>query len=301
MLGAPSMIVPLGTRIVLRVPVVGARAGYPAGAVAVIVEAPTDASHAYRVRLPDGYETAVSREAFAILTETKGMPPSPLDDRGLREHVVYVCVVGSRAYGLDHAGSDVDRRGFYLPPAERHWSLFGVPEQLEDTAREECYWEIQKFLVLAAKANPNVLECLWTPLVERVEPIAAGLLAIREVFLSKLIYQTFNGYVLSQFGKIQARMRRGQEPKPKHAMHLIRLLRSGIVALREGWVPVEVGEGREELLAIRDGAMAWAEVDRRRRELHGEFDRAFLGSSLPERPDYAAIDAFLIAARRSVA
>ncbi len=24
-------------------------------------------------------------------------------------------------------GADVDRRGIYLPPAELHWSLYGVP------------------------------------------------------------------------------------------------------------------------------------------------------------------------------
>jgi hypothetical protein len=41
-------------------------------------------------------------------------------------------VVGSRAYGLDDAASDTDRRGIYLPPAELHWSLGEVPEQLED-------------------------------------------------------------------------------------------------------------------------------------------------------------------------
>ena len=38
------------------------------------------------------------------------------------------CVVGSRAYGLHGADSDVDRRGIYLPPADLHWSLYGVPE-----------------------------------------------------------------------------------------------------------------------------------------------------------------------------
>jgi predicted nucleotidyltransferase len=76
----------------------------------------------------------------------------------------------ARAYGLDSATSDTDRRGIYLPPARLHWSLAGVPEQIEDKDAEECYWELQKFLVLALKANPNVLECLYTPMVERTTP-----------------------------------------------------------------------------------------------------------------------------------
>ncbi len=38
----------------------------------------------------------------------------------LFQHVIYRCIIGSRAYGLDGPGSDVDRRGIYLPPADLH-------------------------------------------------------------------------------------------------------------------------------------------------------------------------------------
>ena len=64
-----------------------------------------------------------------------------LSEYNLQPHVIYRCVVGSRAYGLDHEDSDFDRRGIYLPPAAMHWSLYGVPEQLEDMNTDECYWD----------------------------------------------------------------------------------------------------------------------------------------------------------------
>ena len=67
-----------------------------------------------------------------------------------------------------------------------------MPEQIEDKQHEECYWELQKFLVLALKANPNVLECLYTPLVEHTTPLIDELRGMRVIFLSKLIYQTYN-------------------------------------------------------------------------------------------------------------
>lgn len=294
------MIVGKGTRVVLRVPVPGTNAVVPAGAVAVVVYAPSDTTHDYRVRLPDGHETGVSRHEFARLVDVQEPDaPSPLGDHELREHVIYRCIVGSRAYGLSHDASDVDRRGIYLPPADRHWSLFGVPEQLEDKERDECYWELQKCLVLAAKANPNVLECLWTPLVEHATPIAEELVDRREMFLSRLVYQTFNGYTISQFRKMEARRKRGEEPKLKHAMHLIRLLLAGITTLNEGRVLVDVGDHRDELLAIRNGETSWEAIDIRRRQLHEQMDRAFERTSLPERPDYAAIDDYLVRARRS--
>ena len=63
-----------------------------------------------------------------------------LSTHGLFDRVIYRCVVGSRAFGLDTEDSDVDRRGIYLPPAELHWSLYGVPEQLEHDGNGECYW-----------------------------------------------------------------------------------------------------------------------------------------------------------------
>ena len=83
-------------------------------------------------------------------------------------------------------------------------------------------------------------------------------------------------------------------------MHLIRLLLSGVTALREGFVPVQLGEHRESLLAIRRGEMAWDDVDAWRLRLHHEFDVALTHTSLPERPDYARANEFLIAARRSM-
>jgi predicted nucleotidyltransferase len=212
-----------------------------------------------------------------------------------------VCVIGSRAYGLDDDASDTDRRGIYLPPAAMHWSLYGVPEQLENKNTEECYWEMQKFLTLALKANPNVLECLYTPLVEHATPLATELLEMRAAFLSKLIYQTYNGYVMSQFKKLEQDLRSRGEIKWKHAMHLIRLLLEGISVLREGFLHVRMDEHRESLLAIRRAAIDWAEVDAWRLRLHREFDAAFAATPLPERPDYERVNAFLIKARRTAA
>ena len=207
-------------------------------------------------------------------------------------------MIGSQAYGLADAESDVDRRGVYLPTADQHWSLYGLPEQLENHETQEAYWELQKFLVLALKANPNVLECLYTPLVEKATPLAEELLAMRSVFLSRLVYQTYNGYVMSQFKKMQSDLRNHGRVKWKHVMHLIRLLLSGVGVLRDGFVPVAVGEHRERLLAIRRGEAPWDEVEDWRLRLHREFDAAFETTKLPERPDYERANAFLLRARR---
>jgi len=274
------------------------------GAVGVVVKAPTDNSHAYRVRLPNGVEVTLRRHEFSIRKhfQKEGLQQaeSELAELNLYDHVIYRCIVGSRAYGLDDANSDTDRRGIYLPPAQLHWSLYGIPEQLENKDAQECYWELQKFLILALKANPTVLECLYTPLVETATPLAEELLAMRSMFLSELVYQTYNSYVMSQFKKMEQDIRTKGEVKWKHVMHLIRLLLSGITVLKKGFVPVRVEEHRQQLLAIRRGEISWKEVNALRLSLHQEFDTAFAATDLPERPDYERANAFLLKARASM-
>ncbi len=301
---SPNLIYPVGTQVVTRKPVQGSsgRAVHPAGAVGVIVRSPRDRSHAYRVRFYDGFEAALHHDHLTLLAEYKQGSihdtGQVLAGHGLFDRVIFRCVIGSRAYGLDDDRSDTDRRGIYLPPAELHWSLFGVPEQLENDETQEAYWELRKFLVLALKANPNVLECLYSPLVETKTPLADELLRMRDVFLSRLVYQTYNGYVMSQFKKMQTDLRNQGQVKWKHVMHLIRLLLSGITVLHEGFVPVQVGKHRDALLKIKAGEMPWPEVEAWRLDLHKQLDRAFEETKLPEKPDYHRVNDYLVKARR---
>jgi hypothetical protein len=136
-------------------------------------------------------------------------------------------------------------------------------------------------------------------MVEKVTPLGAELVAARQGFLSQMIFQTFNGYAMSQFKKIEQDIRNHGEVRWKHAMHLLRLLLTGAATLRTGNVPVRVGAHRDRLLKVKRGELPWTEVDAWRKELHGDFERALAETKLPERPDYEAANRFLIKARRA--
>jgi predicted nucleotidyltransferase len=294
--------IPTGTHVVTRVPV---QAGdLPAGAVGVVSGLPAEKGETYLVSFPGGATARLRREDLTIRKHLhrEGLQQTAegLGRSELWQYVIYRCVVGSRAYGLADDDSDVDRRGLYLPPAVLHWSIAGVPDQLQTADHEECYWEIGKFVNLALKANPNILECLYTPLVEHMAPLAAELREMRGAFVSRMVYQTYNGYAMSQFRKMNRHLRNTGRMNWKHAMHLIRLLLSGIAALREGTIRVDVGEHREALLAIRRGEMSREDLEAWRRDLHHEFDAALGETELPERPDYERANAFLVRARRSM-
>lgn len=297
----PNIILPIGTTIVLLDDAIqNGQIGKRAGSVGVVQESPVDNTHSYRVRFPDGSIMSLKRGQFAVQKHYRreGMERDVLAERDLYDFVIYRCITGSRAYGLDHAESDIDLRGIYLPPASLQWSLYGVPEQLEQG--EEVYWELQKFLTLALKANPNILECLYTEKVEYASDLAQDLLAQRQIFLSKLLYQTYNGYVISQFKKLNQHIRNHGTIKWKHAMHLIRLLLAGITALNEGVIVVDVGEHRQALLDIRHERVSWDEVNAWRLDLHQQLDAAYQTTKLPDRPDYDAANVFLVKARQAM-
>lgn len=298
----PTFIISPGTQVVLKVDKPGADGGIrQRGSVAIVVESPADNQQPYVIRFADG--TNIETHFAELAIRRKEVEDQlTLTDEDLRPFIIYRCQVGSRAFGLATDASDDDLRGIYLPPARLHWSLFKLPEQLEFTHQngDEVYWELEKFLRLALKANPNVLETLWTPLVLHADEAAQRLRDMREAFLSRHLYKTYSGYVLSQFRRMANAFAKKGIYKAKHAMHLIRLLYSGIEALRSGQIRVDVGSQREELLAIKSGALSFEQAKHRALELDREFQEAYANTHLPEEPDYRQVNEFLIWARRRV-
>lgn len=299
---SPKFIIPVGTQVVLKAAKTLPDGQYrKPGTVGVVVESPPHNGEPYVVQFADGNET---RALFAELVLRRKEIEAELgnipDD--LTRFIIYRCQVGSKAYGLAEDDADDDWRGIYLPPAGLQWSIYRLPEQLETRtdARDEVYWELEKYLLLALKANPNVLETLWTPLVLYTSPLADELRQMRGAFLSQHLFKTYSGYVLSQFRRMAAAVRAGHEYKPKHAMHLVRLLYSGIHALRTGEIQVDVSSRREELLRIKRGELSFDEVKQQAQALEREFQGAFEATHLPEQPDFAGVNAFLIRARRSM-
>lgn len=322
----PGLRFPVGTQVVTkqvlfhvsRDPTAAASvaSAYPAGSTGVLVPLlPADDPTLYRVRFPDGGEATISRQAFAARKDDRraalntALPQAGYDD--LYQYVAFEAVVGSRAYGLDHEGSDWDWRGCYVAPASILWSLAGAPPEI--TQGERQYWEVEKFITLGLKANPTVLECLASPFNKRTNYNLYGNdrqgeliygLGKNGTFLSSLAYETFNGYAISQFQKLEQDWRNGRVWKRKHAMHLVRLLMAGTRLVATGEMVVHLDEGdpqRAILIAIRDGDLTWEETNALRLEWHGNFERAMATSKLPYRPDYAGAQRVLVELRRQAA
>ncbi|MEV5510082.1 nucleotidyltransferase domain-containing protein [Streptomyces orinoci] len=217
------------------------------------------------------------------------------------EHTVYSCVMGSRAFGLATEDSDTDRRGVFLAPTPMFWGFTKPPTHIEGPGEERFSWELERFCELALRANPTVLECLHSPLVERADATGRELLSLRGAFLSRQVHQTFAGYAAGHLSKVAADIKANGTPRWKRVMHLLRLTLSCRDLLRTGRLVVETGEHRERLLAVRRGELSWAEVESWLAVLHRETEAAAASTPLPAEPDRARVEDFLIRTRRASA
>ncbi|MFF4330811.1 DNA polymerase beta superfamily protein [Streptomyces sp. NPDC001591] len=225
-----------------------------------------------------------------------------MDDLTLvRDHTVYACVTGSRAFGLATETSDTDRRGVFLAPTPLFWRFDKPPTHVEGPREEEFSWELERFCALALRANPNILECLHSPLVDRVTPVGEELLSLRGAFLSRRAHATFTRYAAGQHRKLLADVRLYGAPRWKHAMHLLRLLLSCRDLLRTGRLEIDAGPYRDRLLAVKRGETAWEEVDAWMACLTEECEDALPSSPLPPDPDLSRVADFLHRTRRASA
>ncbi|MEV4559153.1 nucleotidyltransferase domain-containing protein [Kitasatospora sp. NPDC049285] len=149
-------------------------------------------------------------------------------------HVLLSGIVGSTAYGLAHAGSDLDRLGLFAAPTVAFHGLHRPTESHVTTAPDRTLHEAAKWCRLALGGNPTAAELAWLPeeLYEVRTPLGEELIAIRSSFLSAgAVRNSYLGYAGQQFRKLTARDTadpRGRAKAAKNARHLVRLVRQGV-------------------------------------------------------------------------
>lgn len=119
----------------------------------------------------------------------------------MRSLSLFKTIVGSRAYGTATETSDTDHKGVYVQHPDEILS-FDYLEQYE-LGKDECYYEIKRFLQLLQTANPTVLEMLYMPddCIVEMHPAFQLLLAQRDRFLTTQCRNSFGGYAVAQIKK----------------------------------------------------------------------------------------------------
>ena len=130
----------------------------------------------------------------------------------IKNRTILYTRAGSRAYGTHNEESDYDYKGICIPPEEYRLGFLRVFEQTDFKPYENAeatIFDIRKYFKLAAEANPNILELLWTEDEDVVEIDACGelLRQNRELFLSKKVLHTYRGYAMSQLKRVETHRR----------------------------------------------------------------------------------------------
>lgn len=145
--------------------------------------------------------------------------PTTLDEllSAYTNSILLECVAGSHAYGLNRPGSDVDRRGIFALPANAYAGLVAPPAQLSDARSDVTFFALRRFAELAASANPNMLELLFTPAEFQlcVAPQGRVLLANRGLFLSRAAFQSHVAYATAQIKRARGQNKWVNRPQPE--------------------------------------------------------------------------------------
>ena len=155
----------------------------------------------------------------------------------LKEHdlILFECISGSKAYGLDLPGSDTDIKGIFYLPKEKFYGFSYIP-QVSSESNDEVYYELGRFIELMKKNNPNILEILATPedkilykhpIIHKINP---------EIFISKRCKDTFGGYAFTQVKKARGLNKKILNPLDKQKKTILDFC---YVLFNQGSIPLK--------------------------------------------------------------
>lgn len=229
----------------------------------------------------------------------------------LPENTIFLTRHGSHAYGTNVATSDTDYRGIVVPPKEYFFGYAQSFDEARSSAPDDVVlWGLRRYIKMAADSNPNIVEIIWTDPSDHVivTPLGQRIIDARADFLSQRAGASFRGFAASQLkylrktrehgpgdiGEVRADLILRHGYDTKYAMHLVRLMRIAVEVLTTGIIHVK-RQDSEELLAIRNGAWSYEQLEEWAKRMDEEIVKAALNSVLPLEPDVAKLDRLCVA------
>ncbi len=127
------------------------------------------------------------------------------------ERCAILCaVVGSQSYGISLPHSDTDYKGIFIAPKPYYYGLHTVEQKDRGWLGEEAgtgkfayldgnkdvtFYELRKYVKLAAACNPNIIELLFEDesMYKYKDSFAQKLIDNRELFISKKVRHSYAG------------------------------------------------------------------------------------------------------------
>lgn len=241
----------------------------------------------------------------------------------LIENSILVGTVGSKAHGLNLAGTDDhDLMGIFIEPPEFLLGLQGLETVVRRTKPEGersahgdydvVMHGLRKWCRLAANGNPTVLMLLFLPpaSLNVLRRRGVALQQMHAAFASKRAVRAFLGYMVAQKERLvgqrgQMRVTR-QDLIDKHgydtkyAMHVLRLAKQGYEFATTGKMTLPMPEDeRLEVMRVRRGEFSLDDTLGLIRNAELRLEEAHKRCELPDTADQVAINEFMVQTYRS--
>lgn len=224
----------------------------------------------------------------------------------IRAEMLFTCLSGSHAYGLNNKDSDMDFRGVFLNTHPK--DILGITEFTEEvrTNPDTALFELRKFCRLALAGNTIACESLWVK-PDEVTPLGQALIGMRKDFVSMKFVDVFRGYAVSEHRKTVGVVTGalGEQRKKliekygysvKNATQCLRLLWQGTQLVKTGHVKVyiEDEEKRGEMLSVKNGEISIDKYILMRDRYLVEFEKAVQQPRLPHSPNSQKVWNFVV-------
>ena len=228
------------------------------------------------------------------------------------------CQVGSGVHGTNIVGTDDrDEMGICLEPPEYVVGLSRFDQYVYRTQPEGVrsgpgdldltIYSLRKWMRLAVGGNPTVLLPLFVPPNEIVTIADAGesLRANADMVLSRQAGHRFLGYLRSQRDRMVEHPNGKRTNRPelievygfdvKYAGHMVRLGIQGVELLETGRITLPMPEPwRSWIVDLRQGGQTKDEALVLAADLEAQLERLVTTSDLPERPDVARVNRWMV-------
>lgn len=191
----------------------------------------------------------------------------------MKQTLILKTIVGSQAHGLATPESDFDYRGVFVVPTSEILKVgVGTPKQTAwiEGGEDDTSWEIGKFLHLATKCNPTILETFLSPIAPHTGDLTVFMNQnpiwkdrLRELFPhvwnSTGVKDAFIGYGLNQRKKF---FDDKDSRAPKYAAAYLRTLYNAWELLATGSFTIRIVESEigETVRKFKNGDYTRGEV-----------------------------------------
>lgn len=141
-----------------------------------------------------------------------------MNRKEVEDRLILLALTGSHSYGLALPSSDTDFKGIFIAPREYYLGTRNIEQKdngwnepgngcftMLDGNKDTVAYELRKYIMLASKCNPNILELLFEnpKYYYYVNPLGYQLIENKELFLSKRVKHTYGGYSHAQIKKVK--------------------------------------------------------------------------------------------------